>query len=112
MGRTARGESPSKKTRLVCPSETPQTRLFLTPKRPSCRFCCSVAVHTEVAPLVAVFRGLRLWSDQAKVNSRFLTGRWALFGMTRVSLGWLYAALKRRYFTVVRAAVVIPSTSM
>jgi hypothetical protein len=39
----------------------------------------------------------------AQVNSRFLTGPLALFGMTKVSLGWLYAALKRRSSTVVSA---------
>jgi hypothetical protein len=36
----------------------------------------------------------------AKVNSRFLTGPLAPFGMTRVSLGCSYAALKRRSSTV------------
>jgi hypothetical protein len=45
-----------------------------------------------------------VWT-QAKINSGFLTGPSAPFGMTRVYFGWLYAALKRRSSTVVLAAV-------
>ena len=47
----------------------------------------------------------------ARVNNRFLTGPSALFGMTKLFFDALYAALKRRSFTVALAAVEGPTSS-